>query len=273
MNKSMQFSYLEHVDHELLPTIEILWEISRVFHADSDTYVSAFYQELNALREHPSLQQENEVERLQALCRLFYVHLGFSKAPEPLLSAKRVLVDRAIRLRTGEPLTLAFLLQEAASYHGLVLELIDFPDYPLLRLDYAQSSYFVDPSSGELLHGSQVQERFEDATEDEEQFSWEVLEAAEQKLILVRYLSELKHAFISDRRFADALTTVHMLLTVLPDDPYEIRDRGYILEELDCNHVAVDDYQYFVEQCPDDPSAQLLRLQLENWTQPQTILH
>ena len=64
-----------------------------------------------------------------------------------------------------------------------------------------------------------------------------------------------------------------MLLTVLPDDPYEIRDRGYILEELDCNHVAVDDYQYFVEQCPDDPSAQLLRLQLENWTQPQTILH
>ncbi|MBY6063396.1 hypothetical protein CWI80_02465 [Pseudidiomarina sediminum] len=269
----MQFSYLEHVDHELLPTIEILWEVSRVFNADSDHYVSSFYQQLNAMGEQQQLAEVDGIERLRKLCRAFYWQLGFSKAPEPLLTSKRVLLDRAIRLRTGEPLSLALLLQEAASYHGLVLELIDFPGHPLLRFDDQQQSFFVDPSSGDLLHNQQVQERFEDATEGEERFSWEKLEAADQKTIVVRYLSELKHAFIADRRFADALTSVHMLLAVLPDDPYEIRDRGYILEELDCNHVAVDDYQYFVEQCPDDPSAQLLRLQLENWTRPQTTLH
>ncbi|WP_258807119.1 SirB1 family protein [Pseudidiomarina sp. CB1] len=273
MQSTMRFSYLEHVEHELLPTIEILWEVSRVFHADSDHYVSSFYQQLSGLKEHSELTDLDGVERLRELCRVFYWQLGFSKAPEQLLTNKRVLVDRAIRLRTGEPFSLALLLQEAANYFGLELELIDFPDYPLLRFDHDQHSYFVDPSSGDLLLGEQVQERFEDATEGSEDFSWDKLEAAEQKHILVRYLSELKHAFISDRRFADALTTVHMLLTILPDDPYEIRDRGYILEELDCNHVAVDDYQYFVEQCPDDPSAQLLRLQLENWTTPQTVLH
>ncbi|RUO59480.1 SirB1 family protein [Pseudidiomarina insulisalsae] len=269
----MQFSYLEHVDHELLPTIEIVWEVSRVFHADSDLYVSSFYQQLNELKEHSGLAQLEGVEKLRALTRAFYWQLGFSKAPEPLLSSKRVLIDRAIRLRTGEPFTLALLLQEAANHFGLVLELIDFPDYPLLRFDHDQHSYFVDPASGDLLRGQQVQERFEDATEGGESFSWDKLEAADQKIVLVRYLNEVKHALISDRRFADALTTVHMLLAILPDDPYEIRDRGYILEELDCNHVAVDDYQYFVEQCPDDPSAQLLRLQLENWTTPQTVLH
>lgn len=64
-----------------------------------------------------------------------------------------------------------------------------------------------------------------------------------------------------------------MLLAISPNDPYEIRDRGYVLEELDCQHAAVDDYQYFVEQCPDDPSAQLLRLQIEAWANPQHVLH
>lgn len=272
----MQFSYLEHVDHELLPTIEILWEISRVFNTDSDHYVSSFYQQLNGLKDNSALAEKEGSERLRELCKQFYFQFAFSKAPESMLTTKRVLLDRAIRLRTGEPLTLALLLQEAASYHGLVLELIDFPGYPLLRFDHEQCSYFVDPSNGELLLDQQVQERFEDATDEDdedEDFSWEMLEAADQKTVIVRYLSELKHALIADRRFAEALTTVHMLLAVLPDDPYEIRDRGYILEELDCNHVAVDDYQYFVEQCPDDPSAQLLRLQLENWTTPQTVLH
>jgi len=203
----------------------------------------------------------------------FYLQMGFSDAPEPVLSAKRVLLDRVIRLRTGMPVSLAILLQEVAAYAGLTLELIDFPDYPLLRFDDVGHSYFIDPINGEILAGEQVQGRFEDLTEDSLDFGWDMLEVADQKSLLVRYLSELKHAFINDLKFADALTVVHMILQLLPDDPYEIRDRGYVFEELDCQQAAVDDYQYFVEQCPDDPSAQLLRLQLETWATPTHTLH
>ncbi|PWW15997.1 MULTISPECIES: tetratricopeptide repeat protein [Pseudidiomarina] len=267
----MRFSYLEHIAQEILPTIEIIWEVSRAFHSDSDQYVADYYQSIRHLAE--DLDELDGVEKLQGLTEQFFFNLSFSDAPEPIVGSQRILLDRVISYRTGLPMSLALLLQEAAAYAGLQLELVDFPGYPLLRFDYQQQSYFVDPINGDLLEGYQVQERFEDLTENVVDFGWDMFEAADQKTVLVRYLTELKHAFIHDRAFANALTTVHMLLTIHPDDPYEIRDRGYVLEELDCQQAAVDDYLYFVEQCPDDPSAQLLRLQLETWAAPQHILH
>lgn len=267
----MNFSFLDGVDQELLPTIEIVWDISRAFHSDSDQHIAEFYQLARLATEETA--QLDGLDRLNALCDNFYLQMGFSDAPEPVIGAKRVLLDRVIRLRTGMPVSLAILLQEVAAYAGLHLELIDFPGYPLLRFDDAGHSYFIDPINGEILVGEQVQGRFEDLTEDSLDFGWDMLEIADQKSLLVRYLSELKHAFINDLAFADALTVVHMILQLLPDDPYEIRDRGYVFEELDCQQAAVDDYQYFVEQCPDDPSAQLLRLQLETWATPTHTLH
>ena len=58
-----------------------------------------------------------------------------------------------------------------------------------------------------------------------------------------------------------------------PNDPFERRDRGFLLHQLDCFKVAYDDYQYFVEQCPKDPAAQLLKLQLDKISISDTILH
>lgn len=267
----MKFSYLQQVDLEVLPTVEILWEISRTFHTDSDKYVADFYRLLGELSER--CMAEEPMTRLHTICDAFYLEFGFTDAPEPTPGSKRILADRVISLRTGLPVTLALLLQETASYCGLQLELVDFPGYPLLRFDADAQSIFIDPINGELLEDDQVQVRFEDMMEDEQPFTWDVVEPASQKAMLVRYLTEVKHAMIHEQNFTQALTVVEMLLTVLPDDPYEIRDRGYVFEELDCQHIAVDDYQYFVEQCPDDPSAQLLRLQLEGWSAPQRVLH
>ncbi|GAL14820.1 protein SirB1 [Vibrio astriarenae] len=33
-------------------------------------------------------------------------------------------------------------------------------------------------------------------------------------------------------------------MTFVPDDPYEIRDRGFIYQQLDCHNVALNDYQF-----------------------------
>ena len=46
-----------------------------------------------------------------------------------------------------------------------------------------------------------------------------------------------------------------------PGDPLETRDRGFIYEQLDCPRFAADDFEYFIEQCPDDPVADVLK----NW--------
>jgi len=52
-------------------------------------------------------------------------------------------------------------------------------------------------------------------------------------------------------------------LQLCPDDPYERRDRGYLLHQLDCPQVAVADYQFFIDQCPSDPSIEMIRTQVD----------
>ncbi|EKE82778.1 SirB1 family protein [Idiomarina xiamenensis] len=271
----MAFSYLQQCQRELLPTIDIVWEISRAFHRDADHFIADFYRsvaELEALRDEPDLLQ-----RVVALCDFFYIKQAYSDAPEAVVTSQRILIDRVIAMRTGLPVSLAFLLQEAATYAGLTLALVDAPGYPILRLEQGDRCHFIDPLSGELMTTEQLQQRFSELDDSDDladgEFSWQALDAANQQDMLVRYLGELKHSLIYERAFEQALIAIDMLLTLLPDDPYEIRDRGYVYEELDCQHVAVDDYEYFLKQCPDDPSAQLLRLQIDSWSTPAQILH
>jgi regulator of sirC expression with transglutaminase-like and TPR domain len=59
----------------------------------------------------------------------------------------------------------------------------------------------------------------------------------------------------------------------VPDDPYEIRDRGFIYQQLDCHQVALTDYQFFIDQCPDDPAAELLKNQVSAMSNTQVTLH
>ncbi|VTN09775.1 Uncharacterised protein [Raoultella terrigena] len=59
-----------------------------------------------------------------------------------------------------------------------------------------------------------------------------------------------------------ALRASEALLQFNPEDPYEIRDRGLIYAQLECDHVALLDLNYFVEQCPEDPISEMIRAQI-----------
>mgnify|MGYP000197497386 CR=1 FL=1 len=86
-------------------------------------------------------------------------------------------------------------------------------------------------------------------------------------------VGSLKNALIRELAFDKALKCVDVLLALRPDDPFERRDRGFLLHQLDCFKVAYDDYRYFVERCPKDPAAQLLKLQLDKINIRETVLH
>ena len=59
----------------------------------------------------------------------------------------------------------------------------------------------------------------------------------------------------------------------MPDDPFEIRDRGLIYQQLHCNDVAKTDLIYFIEQCPNDPSTLMMKEQVQLLEQHPTVLH
>lgn len=266
----MQYSFLQQCEQELVPTIDIFWEIARQLEVNKGDSLDQFKQQLQ------TLTLDSETDRAQQLAQLrdyFYYQLGYSDAPESWVRSNRILISQVSAYRTGVPLVLAVLFKELADTHKVAMQVVDFPGYPLLKMVEQQKTHFIDPKTGETVRYQEVMERFDDVMEGDAEFCWDWAEPTPQKALVEAYLTELKHCFMAEARFEKALLCVEMLLTLQPDEPYEIRDRGYLYEELGCQHVAVDDYQYFVDQCPDDPSAELLKLQLESYAGPQHLFH
>ena len=79
-------------------------------------------------------------------------------------------------------------------------------------------------------------------------------------MTIVRLLHNLKVSYINEKCYSEALTAVELLVNLCPNDPYERRDRGFLLHPLDYTQV---DYQYFIHKCPKDPATQLLQAQLQ----------
>jgi len=70
-----------------------------------------------------------------------------------------------------------------------------------------------------------------------------------------------------------ALRASEAVLAFNQDDPYEIRDRGLIHAQLDCNHIALSDLSYFIEKCPEDPIAKMIKMQIYAIKRQCGVLH
>ena len=127
-----------------------------------------------------------------------------------------------------------------------------------------------DPITGESLNWHELDLRMDDLDGDPQS---QQIEDISKLSLIVKHVSSLKGALIREGQFAQALKCVDILIALRPDDPFERRDRGFLLHQLDCFKVAYDDYQYFVDKCPKDPAAQLLKMQLDKITIADTVLH
>ena len=128
----------------------------------------------------------------------------------------------------------------------------------------------LDPVTGESLNWHELDTRMSEISGDPFEVTLDIMK---QESLVLEHITSLKAAFIREQAYDNALKCVDMLLALNPNDPFERRDRGFLLHQLDCFKVAYDDYQYFVEQCPKDPAAQLLKLQLDKISIADTILH
>lgn len=127
-----------------------------------------------------------------------------------------------------------------------------------------------DPITGESLNWHELDLCMDDLDGDPQAHQ---IEEVSRLSLIVKHVSSLKNALIREGLFPQALKCVDILIALRPEDPFERRDRGFLLHQLDCFKVAYDDYQFFVESCPKDPAAQLLKMQLDKITIADTVLH
>jgi len=169
------------------------------------------------------------------------------------------------------PMVKAVLVCEIINACGFVTDLVFVPTKVMVRLCCdEQHAIIFDAVTGESLDWHELDLRLDELDGDPSQHE---IASMNRQAILIEHLTALKNALIRDLAFDKALLCVDLLLSLNPDDPLQRRDRGFLLHQLDCFKVAVDDYRYFVEQCPKDPAAQLLKIQLENITLTEPTFH
>ncbi|WP_448550354.1 tetratricopeptide repeat protein [Thalassotalea fusca] len=191
-----------------------------------------------------------------------------SKASWPVVSHR---IKQGTEQRILSPTLKAIVLRHIIEQAGLEADIVYVPEKVMVRIicDDVYTIIF-DPISGESLNWQELDERMAELGGDPSQV---YLSTMDKRSVILKHLTSLKTALIQEQVFDKALICVDLLIALRPEDPFERRDRGYLLHQLDCFKVAYDDYQYFVQQCPKDPAAQLLKKQLAQVSIIDSKLH
>ncbi|MDW6093556.1 SirB1 family protein [Vibrio rhizosphaerae] len=201
--------------------------------------------------------------RLAAFLQLFYQTWGFAGDHEAYFESRNAFIDQVLEHRKGIPVSLGALLLYFSNRLGFPLKPVMFPTQFLIQIAWPdEEPVYLNPFSGEYVSKHTLQAWLIGNKGPLAKLKPKHLQVSDHPTIIGRWLALLKSALMREERYTLALKCTNLALTFVPDDPYEIRDRGFIYQQLECHQVALSDYQYFIEHCPDDPAAELLKNQV-----------
>ncbi len=217
----------------------------------------------------------NDQQRLERLLQLFYVEWGFQGDIESYFNSDNAFINHVIENKKGIPVTLGVIFLHLCEHVNLTVSAINFPTQLVLKVELPeQPTRYLNPFDGQYV-------------DDHIMTAWLIghggplakilpmhLDKTDNLTLIGRLLAVIKTATIRERKFSLALTCSDLAITMAPDDPFEIRDRGLIYQQLECTCAAKKDLEYFIEQCPDDPSVFLIKEQVRLLKQQYpTVLH
>ncbi|MDP4985307.1 tetratricopeptide repeat protein [Pseudoalteromonas tunicata] len=206
-------------------------------------------------------------ESLNAIIDLFYGDWAFSGTNQAIAESKLNTISYALAYRTGSSFAMAMILDYVLNENEICSEIVvEYGELTVHVRCSEMEGYFIDPVSG---HQSWYI-KTENGSEEDNSDHYQLIPAED---LIKLFIGHQKWAFISEKRYIDALRCVEMLMEMIGDDPYERRDRGYLLKQLDCHNIARHDFEFFINECPDDPAIELIQYQLDEMDYQHHTFH
>ncbi|MEB6338367.1 invasion regulator SirB1 [Serratia rhizosphaerae] len=216
----------------------------------------------------------SQEQQLEALIELFYRTWGFGGASGVYRLSDAIWLDKVLEGRQGTPVSLGTIFLHIAHQLGLPLMPVIFPTQLILRADWMDDEmWLINPLNGETLNEHTLEAWIKGNLGLSAELEDDDLDEAENNMVVRKMLDTLKAALMEEKQMEMALRASETVLCFDPDDPYEIRDRGLIYAQLECNHVAISDLNYFIEQCPEDPVSEVIKVQIHAIEPKQVTLH
>jgi regulator of sirC expression with transglutaminase-like and TPR domain len=186
-------------------------------------------------------------------------------------------LEEVLSRRRGLPITLSVLYVEVARQLGLEAYGVGFPGHFLAKIvgvsDSAESEIIVDPFFAQVLRREDCADRLRAAVGENVTDSRPWLRPATALEIYVRMLNNLKILYLRNGEGLSALGCFDRILVLAPQSAVEYRDRGFLLEQLDCIRAAIEDYSQFIELAPDKEDAMAIRRRRDALAQRKPVLN
>ncbi|MFO1349637.1 MAG: transglutaminase-like domain-containing protein [Gammaproteobacteria bacterium] len=199
--------------------------------------------------------QRSPAVALTVLNQYLFKEQGFSGNIEDYYDPRNSFFNEVLDRKTGIPITLSILYLEIAWRLGLPVAGVSFPGHFLVKLELDDSMVVLDPFFGGLSLGeSELMERLT-AVSDEPKPSradlLRLLDSTGKKDILARLLRNLKNIYVQKDDLPRALAVYNRIIMIGRATNDEFRERGLILEKLDCGRAAIQDYRRYLAIQPD----------------------
>lgn len=212
--------------------------------------------------------------KVEQLISLFYQQWSFGPAQGIYALSDMLWLDKVVASKQGTPVTLGAILLYIAQHLDIDIRPAIFPTQLLIMTEKQDGKpWFINPANGESLSIHTLNMWLKGTVDPFSEFFQDQLDVAENSVVIRKIFDTLKAALMEEKKMEMALKVCETLLTLDPEDPYEIRDRGLILAHLDCNHVALSDLNYFIEHCPEDPVSEMIKIQIYSLDDHPIVLH
>lgn len=197
---------------------------------------------------------ENPSAKIEALNHALFELENFRGNQTQYDDPRNSFLDEVLARRKGLPITLSILYVDIARRFGLDAHGVGFPGHFLAKIvgvpDAPEQEVIVDPFFGRTLSIEDCAERLKAAAGGDVPFDHQWLRPASAQEIYIRILNNLKLLYLRKGDGLGALGCFDRILVLAPQAAFEYRDRGLLLERLDCIHAAIEDLSQFLELAP-----------------------
>ncbi|MFP4062463.1 MAG: SirB1 family protein [Halochromatium sp.] len=201
------------------------------------------------------LPQADLFDKVRALNDFLFEEHGFAGNQDDFYDPRNSFLDQVLSRRLGIPITLAVLYVEIAGRLGLPAYGVGFPGHFLVRIGRGDTALMLDVYAGGVaLPESELDQRLADLYGQGTlriQSHPALLRPATKREILVRMLRNLTGIYRDRGERINRLAALTASLTLAPNLPDELRERGLLYRDLDYAPAALGDLRRFIEVSDD----------------------
>ena len=205
----------------------------------------------------------NPFARLDALRVFLFEDRGFRGNSEDYYDPRNSYLNDVLDRGLGIPLTLSIVTMDVARRCGYRIRGVGLPGHFVVGLDFDGRSHLIEPfNTGAVITEEDCRDLVTRSTGKPHLYSEKMLEGIPAHAMLVRLLGNLKGVFLAREDWTRALSIVEMLRVVRPEDPAELRDRGFLMARLGRPGAALGDLETYLAIAPDAADASAVRSRL-----------